>query len=493
MANWSKCGVSPDGTQIMAIGKPSAPGESKYGYTLHQSIFQRKCPHCGSNQLFWGLWWNGSETSSRSATFPCTGRKEGGSAEGHIFCGKCDADYGVVNGNEHINGSKYHLTLISGPSKCTRADALKLKNGEMPFNGTSSGDSETTTTTESKTTTYRQGRMYYGTTDAEGNVILPISLGLGNYTIKTTVQKDDYNSVIKNNTIDIVSEPVSAEEETAIEMTVRNITSSGCIRNGNYIWVQSSGYNNLVKTSNLQFLKNKGINHILLHAAAVSSKGTNAITNLANTCQNMGLNLHIWMQMCYSNGSWTRPLRSGNINTTLLNQKIAEARRYAGISGVRGVHLDYMRYNGTAYNDGVTAACNAITTFVQQIGNAAKSINSNCIMSGAIMPETTSGPKYYGQDVNQLSPYLDVFMPMAYVGNYKHTSDATSWLSKTTQYYVQNCNGKAVWMGLQGYRSDSNTALWDTASITSHARACLNAGAQGYGLFRFGLTAYPQM
>ena len=184
MTNWTKCGVSPDGTQLMAIGKPSAPGESKYGYKLHKTIFQRKCPHCGSSELYWNIWWNGSESSGAYATFPCTGRKEGGSAEGHIFCKKCDADYGCITGNEHVSNGK-KLTIISGPVASSREEALKLKNGEMPFDGESGGESGTST--ETRTTTYRQGKMYTMKTDSNGIASLPITLGLGNYKVKTTV------------------------------------------------------------------------------------------------------------------------------------------------------------------------------------------------------------------------------------------------------------------------------------------------------------------
>ena len=476
----------------MAIGKPSAPGESKYGYKLHKTIFKRKCPHCGSTDLYWGLWWNGSETSSASGRFPCTGKREGGSAEGHIFCGKCDADYGVVNGNEHINGSKYHLTVISGPVASSREEAYKLKNGQMPFNGESGG--ETGTSTETRTTTYTQGRLYTMKTDSNGIASLPITLGLGNYKVKTTVQADEYNTVIQNNTIDVVNEVVNEEEgvdESVNQMTYTNTTPSGSIKNGNYIWVRSGNFSSLA--SNLQTLKNNNIKHVLLNVGAIGTYGSNAVNNLGKTCSLMGMTLHIWMQMCYSGGSWNRAIKNGSLNTTLLNQKLAEARTYANMTGVGGIHLDYMRFPGDAYNYGVATACNAINTFVQQISSTARGVKSNIIMSGAIMPERDSSKNYYGQDVNQLSSYLDVFMPMAYVGNYKHTSDATSWLASTTKYYTQNCNGKAVWMGLQGYHSDSNLALWNTSTITEHARACLNAGAQGYGLFRYALTNYPKI
>lgn len=126
---YSQYGVSPDGKTIMAIGRPSASGESSYGYTFYKSVYQRKCPHCGSTELVWGIFWAGNETSNYGY-FPGNGHKEGGSAEGHIFCKKCDSDYSCILGKEHVSGGR-SLTRVSGPTKCSKQDAYTLKNGQM--------------------------------------------------------------------------------------------------------------------------------------------------------------------------------------------------------------------------------------------------------------------------------------------------------------------------------------------------------------------------
>ena len=137
---YNSCGKSTDGTQIMAIGRPSAAGEvSKYGYNFYKSVFKNYCPHCKKSTLVWGIFWAGNETSNWGK-FPCTGNSEGGSTEGHIFCSNCDADYSCIEGREHVSGGK-SLTRISGPEKSTKEEAYKLKNGQM------SGSSTTTTST----------------------------------------------------------------------------------------------------------------------------------------------------------------------------------------------------------------------------------------------------------------------------------------------------------------------------------------------------------
>lgn len=117
---FTKCGVSEDGKYLMAIGLPSAGKDSQKGWT--KTVFKRKCPHCGSTNLIWD--WNWGSFSQ------CRGAREGGSVEGHIFCKGCDADYSV-QGYEHINGSKYHMEKASSTVSSSKAEAQKLKNGEM--------------------------------------------------------------------------------------------------------------------------------------------------------------------------------------------------------------------------------------------------------------------------------------------------------------------------------------------------------------------------
>ena len=122
---FNSCGVSSDGKMLCAIGKPSAEGESHYGYTLYRSVFKRECPFCGSDELYWGYMWNGN--------FPCTKKYNNGTDgryEGHIYCDGCDADFSCIDGKDHMSPPRAKLTRAdSGPVKVTEADANKLKSG----------------------------------------------------------------------------------------------------------------------------------------------------------------------------------------------------------------------------------------------------------------------------------------------------------------------------------------------------------------------------
>ncbi|KAF5079982.1 putative glycosyl hydrolase domain protein [anaerobic digester metagenome] len=166
-------------------------------------------------------------------------------------------------------------------------------------------------------------------------------------------------------------------------------------------------------------------------------------------------------------------------------------------TGVDGVHLDYIRYPGTAYK--YSGSTSAITSFVARVQNTVKAVNSNIKLSAAVMPEGSSNSYYYGQDYSQLSKYIDFIVPMIYKGNYgysyangvnKNGANGTAWIASKTAWIVQHSNGIPVLAGLQTYRSDANSsALVPANELKNDITAVENSGAFGYVLFRYGLSS----
>ena len=123
--SFNHCGVSSDGTQVMAIGLPSASGESSsYGYNFYKSVFVNKCAFCNKPTLIWAWNWG-------SGPVPCKGTTEGGTTEGHIFCTNCDADFSCIDGKDHMSPPRATLTRVSGPTASSREEAEQLKSGKM--------------------------------------------------------------------------------------------------------------------------------------------------------------------------------------------------------------------------------------------------------------------------------------------------------------------------------------------------------------------------
>ena len=127
--SYGKCGVSSDGQTICAIGKASAPGESsKYGGDFYRSVFKNKCPFCNGTNLVYDIFWAGDESSDYGDS-SCKGSTEGGNAEGRIFCKDCNANFSTIEGKDHTNPPKAQLERVSGPTKSSKEDAYKLKQG----------------------------------------------------------------------------------------------------------------------------------------------------------------------------------------------------------------------------------------------------------------------------------------------------------------------------------------------------------------------------
>ena len=248
-------------------------------------------------------------------------------------------------------------------------------------------------------------------------------------------------------------------------------------------WVRYDDMYNL----DLGSLASQGTHHILLHSYAFTAYGESAVLSWIRTANNYGIQVHIWMQVFYTSGSWVIPVNDadGSIKYSFINSKINEAVHYASLSGVSGVHFDYLRCPGTAYNHPNSAT--AINYFVSEVTSRVKSINPNCILSAAVMPEPEMMMYYYAQDIPTISKYLDVIIPMVYKGNYHRNTD---WIQRVTQQFVDMSNGAQIWTGLQTYRSDSDITKLGYSELFNDAQASLYGGAKGVVMFRWGVTNF---
>ena len=77
---------------------------------------------------------------------------------------------------------------------------------------------------------------------------------------------------------------------------------------------------------------------------------------------------------------------------------------------------------------------------------------------------------------------LDFITPMQYKGNY---NAGTNWLASTTRELSSKAT---IWSGLQSYRSDDDTTQLSINELENDIETCIDNGASGVLLFRYGLS-----
>lgn len=261
------------------------------------------------------------------------------------------------------------------------------------------------------------------------------------------------------------------------------------------LWVNYSSMNGV----NLQVLADKGISDLLLHEYAFSKLGKNSVDEFIARAHSYGIKVHIWMQCFWWNDAtkWRVPVidRKGSVpasyNQPLFDEIIARATGYLD-SNIDGLHLDYVRFGGTAGShnwpeDDVTAV-GAITEFCRQFSVAAKARKSKIILSAALMGETGLESSY-GQKPSKMGQYLDILMPMAYIASYGYSDTQNV---NVANWFKSNSGGAQVWHAIATYNAketglDSDSIYHDCANIIN------NSNADGIALFRYGIGTIPYL
>ena len=305
------------------------------------------------------------------------------------------------------------------------------------------------------------GKTYTAITTKYGNAKIYLNLKKGTYKVKYSFKRNSpYLASSGNFTIKVKAKMTKGD--------------------GYWLWSDN------MKSVNLKTLANRGTKHIFLHVHAISRYGKPAVISFIKKAHKHGIKVHLWMQVCYNGGKWVRPIDEKNqIKYSFLNKKINEAKKYAKIKGVDGIHFDYVRFGGTAhlYKD----PNRAINYFMKKASTQIHKIKPNCIVSAALMPQPSKMTYSYGQDVSTMSKYADVLVPMAYKGNFKQNS---SWITSVTKTFVNQSNGAQMWVGLQSYQSDDNPKKLSHKTLVKDSKAAMKGGAKGVLLFRIGITRY---
>jgi hypothetical protein len=305
------------------------------------------------------------------------------------------------------------------------------------------------------------GKQYSAKTNSKGVATFYLSLKKGTYNIEYYFSKTGKY----------------VESNGTFKVTVKSKLTTG-----NGYWVNKWS----MKKVNLKKLSKLGTKHIFLLHTAFDKYGKKAVLKWIKKAHKYGMKVHIWMSVFYKNGKFIHPSnKKGKYNYKHMNKIIKQAKYYAGLKGVDGIHFDYVRFGGNAYK--YKNSVSAVNYFIKQASISVRSVNPNIIVSAAVMPEPSSMKHYYAQDVPTMSKYLDAVIPMIYKGNYHASS---KWIKKTTKKFVKQSKGAKIWAGLQTYKSDSNIKKLSYKALFKDAKSAKKGGASGVVLFRWGLSKF---
>ena len=262
------------------------------------------------------------------------------------------------------------------------------------------------------------------------------------------------------------------------------------------VWVWSSHIEAWLANdaAEMKRIKSLGYDHVLLNYAAFENNPKRCHDFIAEA-DKCGITVHAWIQCFHTSTGWINPI---DMTTSTYKEDVfadirAHAKKYIEDFGVKGLHLDYIRFGGNAYKYNPTAdvtAVGAVTRCCKEMRELADSYDEGIVTSAALMPEK-SGAYYYGQDYNQMGKYLHILMPMIYKYSYGY-SDATC--KSLADMFASNTGGAKCWAGTTTYKgNDSGVTPMDADGILADCKVYLDTKASGIVLFRYGLGTFPDV
>lgn len=263
------------------------------------------------------------------------------------------------------------------------------------------------------------------------------------------------------------------------------------------IWVWNSHISSWMSDdkADMRKLYGLGYRHILLNYSAFHPNNKKATLAFIEAAEDMGWTVHAWIQCFHNSGGWINPIDDENnrYKDEVFEGIVNDARRYIEEFGVRGLHLDYIRFGGTAYKHNPSAEVNAIGAVdrcCRDLRELVDGYGEGLVTSAALMPEMNS-TYYYAQSPSSMGQYLHILMPMIYRYSY-HYSD--SMCKTVANWFKDNGSGAQMWSGIQTYRGDdSHVDPMNAEDIRKDIDVFMDTRSDGIVLFRYGLGEFPDV
>lgn len=266
----------------------------------------------------------------------------------------------------------------------------------------------------------------------------------------------------------------------------------------NAIWLWSSHSEEWIENDGeiMKNMKALGYDHVLLNFSAFASNKMRVTKQFLQLAAETGIMVHVWMQAFYQ-GGWVSPVidAENRYDQDLFDKIVAEAKMYVEDYGAQGIHLDYIRFGGTAYKHNPSkeiTAVGAVNECCRQVREGIDAVGENIVLSAAMMAEENA-QYYYGQNPASMGKYVDVFMPMIYryhAGSVKYSDE---WCKKMSRQFTTITDSQ-VWAGITTYDYVGNSvSSLESAEIRTDAEVFLDTDCTGLVLFRYGLGTFPDV
>lgn len=246
----------------------------------------------------------------------------------------------------------------------------------------------------------------------------------------------------------------------------------------------------------MKTLKAKGYDHVILNYAAFHPTAKKTTVEFIKEAEMIGISVHAWIQCFHNSSGWINPIDDENnrYKDEIFDEIIKNAKSYIEDFGVKGIHLDYIRFGGTAYKHNPSAEVNAVgavTRCCRELRELCDSYQEGLVTSAALMPDDTDSHYYYGQDQNEMGKYIHILMPMIYRYSYGYSD---SQCVRVADKFADNTAGAQCWVGTTTYKGDDSKVYpMDEEGILKDCNVYKDSRAKGIVLFRYGLGTFPDM
>lgn len=263
------------------------------------------------------------------------------------------------------------------------------------------------------------------------------------------------------------------------------------------VWTWGSHLSDLLADdgAKMKDLKAKGYDHIILNYAAFTIKVNIPLAKrFMKKADEIGLTVHAWIQAFYD-GGWISPIDddSKTFKEEVFERIRNEAETYIETWGVKGIHLDYIRFGGTASKHNWSAevnSINAVNRACREVREICDGFEEGIVTSAALMPEANSS-EYYGQVPSQMARYIHILMPMIYrYGSYNMSDDT---FKSNSNYFADRASagGGVSWSGIQTY--NSSTQGLSAEALRRDIDLMAETNSSGIVLFRYQLGTFPDI